>query len=151
MAKRITLKNLYNFYAIEVWDTDQTGFCYVPTDKMEKLEEKTQDKIWNKMMDEFTINYERGMTKRSCMWADEVKRRANWVQGETLYGQTREKYTTYQVWWSKDKKDIGSPDFVIEADGFLSLRFFNGYTLTDTKDTKWINYIRPCCLYNDQV
>jgi len=144
MSKRINLKTLYTFYTIE--DMDDTGFRYIPIES----DEKTQDKIDDKMRNEFTINYERGMTNRSCMWADEVKRRANWVQGETIYGYTREKHSTYQVSWSKNK-DIGFYNYLIEADGFLSLCFYNAYTATVSNDTKWINYIRPICMYNDKV
>jgi hypothetical protein len=139
----ITLENLYTFYTIEEM-TDDTGFCYIPIES-----EENTDKMDDKMMNEFNISYELGMTGRSCMWADEVKRRANWVQGETIYGYTREKYRTHQVSWSKNK--IGFYNYVIEADGFLSLCFHNAYTMNVTNDTKWKNDIRPCCLYNDKV
>jgi hypothetical protein len=147
MAKRITLKTLYTYYTIEEWD-DEDGFSYIPTDEMVN---GIEDRVDDKMINEFEIGYERGMTKRSCMWAEEVKRRAKWVRGETIYGFTREKHCTYQISWVKDKKEIGFYTYVIEADGYLSLNFFNGYTNKETSDTKWRNYIRPSCLYNNKV
>ena len=102
------------------------------------------------MMNEFHLNYKNFSEERCCKWVEEVKKRANWVEGMTLYGYSREKHYSYQFWWSENKNNIGHYTWILESDGYLSLCFYNGYTTNEYNDSKYNNYIRPDCLYNDQ-
>ena len=150
----INYGNIYNYFVIEEWEQDEkNGFSYV-----ENYDLKVENYIWKngeddlheQMLMEFSLDYDNFSKKRSCMWVNEVKRRAKWVRGETLYGYSREKHDTYPIWWSRDKKEIGVPTWILEADGYVSLSFTNGYTNNETEDTKYTNYIRPSCIYNDE-
>ena len=149
----ITTENLYNYIVIEEWDDksdDGTdGFSYTQNYDL-GITDEMSDKLHDKMFDEIRLNYDSFNNERSCMWVDEVKRRAKWVRGETLYGDSREKHLSYPIWWSRDKKNIGHSTWILEADGYVSFSFSNGYTMDETADTKWGNYIRPSCLYNDK-
>jgi hypothetical protein len=106
--------------------------------------------LHQKMLNEIRLSYDDFNEKRSCMWVNEVKRRAKWVRGETLYGYSREKHNTYPIWWSRNKKEIGVPTWILEADGYVSFSFTNGYTDNETSHTKFTTYIRTDCLYNDE-
>ncbi len=158
MSITITARNLYNYMEIIEWDEDDK---YEGTDGFSlgvkegqgiaiDEDDKNFDKISRKMNDEIYLYYENFNHKRSCMWVEEVKKRANWVKGETIYGFAREKHYQYNISWSRDKTKIGYCAWILEADGYLSLAFHNGYTLNQTEDTKFILYIRPNCLYNDK-
>ena len=115
-----------------------------------KREMLDREELHEKMFNEIRLNYEDFNAERSCMWVEEVKRRAKWVRGETIYGYSREKHYTYPIWWSRDKTKIGHYTWVLEADGYVSFSFHNGYTRDETESTKTLNYIRPSCLYNDK-
>ena len=152
----ITPENIYNYFVIEEWDeddkSDYDGFSYFQ--KYDIIggndEDAGFDELHDKMFDEIHLNYEGFNNKRSCMWVDEVKRRAKWIRGETIYGDSREKHYCYPIWWSRNREDIGRPTWILEADGYVSFSFSNGYTMDETADTKWGNYIRPYCLYNNK-
>ena len=153
----ITRKNLYNYFEIEEWDEDNKacgtdGFGYIQKYDIigGNSEDKGFDKLHDKMFNEIRLHYEDFNLKRSCMWVEEVKRRAKWVRGETLYGYSREKHYTYQIWWSRDKKNIGYSTWILEADGYVSFSFHNRYNGNETEHTKLNNYIRPNCFYNDK-
>jgi hypothetical protein len=154
----ITKENLYDFMVINEWDQyDKKGyddaFSYEQNYKLTKslgFTDENEEALHDKMFHEIRLNYENFNAERSCMWVEEVKRRAKWVIGETIYGDNREKHMTYPIWWSRDKKKIGCPSFIIEADGYVSIQLFNGYTMNETTNTKKVNYIRPSCLYNDK-
>jgi hypothetical protein len=153
MSITITRENLYDYFVIEEWDNNEKdGFSY--TQKYDIIggndEDEGFEELHDKMEEEIRLNYEDFNTERSCMWVEEVKRRAKWVRGETLYGYSREKNYTYNIWWSRDKTKIGYYTWVLEADGYVSFSLFNGYTRDETADTKTVNYIRPSCLYNDK-
>lgn len=158
IKQTITCENLYDFMVINEWDQhDKEGyddaFSYEQNYKLTKslgFTDENDEALHDKMFKEIRISYELGLNDRSCMWVEEVKRRAKWVRGETIYGDNREKHNTYPIWWSRDKEKIGFPTFIIEADGYVSIGFCNGYTRTETAYTKKVNYIRPSCLYNDK-
>ena len=101
------------------------------------FEELQHNKMRNNEID---INYHRTFnveTSRSCMWVEEVKRRAKWVRGETIYGYSREKHYTNPIWWSRDKEKIGGHcTWILEADGYVSFSFLNGYILDETETYK---------------
>lgn len=154
IKQTVTTNNLYDFMVINEWDEDEKsngtdGFSYEQNYKL-GLTDEMSDNLHDKMFQEIRLNYENFNAERSCMWVEEVKRRAKWVLGETIYGDNREKHMTYPIWWSRDKEKIGCPAFIIEADGYVSIHLFNGYTMNETKHTKKVNYIRPSCLYNDK-
>lgn len=146
--KSKTCDNLYNNFVIQEWDNKDDGtdgFSYIQNDANEE-DETIHDQINN----EINLNYENFNAKRSCMWVEEIKRRSKWVRGETIYGFNREKYCTYQICWSRDKTKIGFYNWILEADGYVSFLLCNGYTTDETANTKFKNYIRPSCLYNDK-
>jgi hypothetical protein len=146
----ITCKNLYKYFVIREWDEEEEdGFSYEQNYDLD-ITEKMNDKLHDKMFQEIRLNYDDFNAKRSCMWVEEVKRRAKWVRGETLYGYSREKHYTYNIWWSRDKEEIGYSTWILEADGYVSFSFSNGYTANETANTKSCNYIRPSCIYNDK-
>jgi hypothetical protein len=135
--------DLYNNFVIQEWDDKDDGtdgFSYIHNDDNEE----------DQMNNEINLNYENFNAKRSCMWVEEIKRRSKWVRGETIYGFNREKYCTYQICWSRDKTKIGFYNWILEADGYVSFLLCNGYTTDETANTKFMNYIRPSCLYNDK-
>lgn len=103
----ITCENLYDYIVIEEWDeedkTETDGFSYTQNYDL-AITEEMSDTLHDKMLDEIRLNYENFNNERSCMWVEEVKRRAKWVRGETLYGYSREKHLTYPIWWSRDKE-----------------------------------------------
>ena len=154
MSQTITRENLYDFMVINEWDEDEKEGCDDAFSYQQNydlnLTDEMSDTLHDKMLKEIRISYELGLTDRSCMWVEEVKRRAKWVRGETIYGDNREKHNTYPIWWSRNKEKIRCPSFIIEADGYVSIHFFNGYTRNETTNTKKVNYIRPDCLYNDK-
>lgn len=144
--------NCFEVYAnlkvveFETLDEGTNGFYYEINN-----DDCDYDIVDDIMMDEIHLNYENFSKERCCMWVEEVKKRAKWVKGMTLYGYAREKHCTYQIWWSEDKKNIGHYTWILEADGYLSLCFYNGYTTNKHDNTKYLNYIRPECLYNNQI
>jgi len=152
----ITRENLYNYFKIVEWEKDniynKEGFSL--EQKYDLIggneEDEGFEELHNKMSNEIRINYEDFNEERSCMWVEEVKRRAKWVRGETLYGYSRETHYKYLIWWSRNKKKIDYSTWILEADGYVSFSLFNGYTTDETEHTKSINYIRPSCLYNDK-
>jgi hypothetical protein len=150
----ITRENLYDYFVINEWEDDESDNGFTYEQKYDIIggndEDEGFEELHKKMFNEIRINYEDFNEKRSCMWVEEVKRRAKWVRGETIYGYTREKHYCYPIWWSRNKKDIGYYTWVLEADGYVSFSFSNGYTRNETEDTKYCNYIRPSCLYNDK-
>jgi len=147
----ITTENLYNYFVIEEWDDKRNdgtdGFSYFQS--YDEIGDNDEDagfqELHDKMLNEILLNCDNFKAERSCMWVDEVKRRAKWVRGETLYGDSREKNYTYPIWWSRDKTKIGHSTWILEADGYVS--FSNGYPRDEKKRG---NYIRPPCLYNDK-
>ena len=156
-AITITCENLYNYFVIEEWDEDEKecgtdGFSYTQIyDKIGGNDgDENFEELHDKMFEEIRLNYDDFNAERSCLWVEEVKRRAKWVKGETIYGYSREKHYTYSIWWSKDETKIGYSTWILEPDGYLSFSFNNGYTCNESKYTKYINYIRPSCLYNDK-
>lgn len=146
-ATPITRENIYDYFVIEEWRDVENGFIY--SQSYDKIGVGFEE-LHHKMFAEIRLNYENFTAERSCMWVEEVKRRANWVRGETICGESREKHYTYQIWWSKKRMESGYYDWVIEADGYVSFVFRNGYTRNETTDTKYSQYIRPDCLYNDK-
>jgi len=153
----ITRENLYDYFVYTEWDEDEKndgidGFSLEQT--YDKIggddEDEGFEELHEKMFDEINLDYESFNNERSCMWVEEVKRQSKWVRGETLYGYSREKHYTYPIWWSRDRNKIGYSTWILEADGYVSFSFRNGYTKHETKDTKMNNYIRPPCLYNDK-
>lgn len=152
----ITRENIYDYFEFKDWEEDEKDEgidAFTLLQKYDKIGgndgDTGFDELHEKMCNEIRLNYESFCEERSCMWVEEVKRRSKWVRGETLYGYSREKHYTYNIWWSRDKKNIGC-SWVLEADGYISFEFNNGYTRTETKYTKHTNYIRPDCLYNDK-
>ncbi len=150
----ITRENIYDYLVIEEWEQDEdeddkNGFSYTENYDL-LLRDETSEILHEKMFNEIHLNYNNFTAERSCMWVEEVKRRANWVKGETLYGYSREKHLTYPIWWSRDEKDIGHSTWILEADGYVAFSFRNGYTSNETVNTKHHHYIRPDCLYNDK-
>ena len=147
----ITRENLYDYLVIEEWDDKEMGidgFSY--TQNYDMVSDEKCDELNTQMFKEIHLNYDDFNAERSCMWVEEVKRRAKWVRGETLYGYSREKHCTYPISWSRDEKNIGYSTWILEADGYVSFSFHNGYTRNETEHTKCNNYIRPNCLYNDK-
>jgi hypothetical protein len=143
MSIKITRDNLYNYYTY----TDQEdGFSLEQNEKGDEVFEELNEKMY----DEIRLNYRNFNNERSCMWMEEVKRRAKWVRGETIYGFSEENHYTYSIWWSRDKAKIGYYTWVLDADGYVSFSLHNGYTDTNTESSKYLNYIRPSCLYNDK-
>jgi len=155
--EEITCGNLYDYFVIEELTEINDGirktlskkvitegFYYIGKDG------RDIDELDEKMSQEIRLTYDDFNAERSCMWVEEVKRRAKWVRGETLYGDSREKHYTYPIWWSRDKKNIGYSTWILEADGYVSFSLHNGYTDNETEYTKCNNYIRPNCLYNDK-
>ena len=141
-------EDLYDNFVIEEWDKKDDGtdgFSYIQNHDLDLI-----DEIDNKMNNEICLNYENFNAERSCMWVEEVKRRAKWVRGETIYGDNREKHYTYPIWWSRDKTKIGYYTWILEGDGYVSFLLHNGYTRDDNANTKYKNFIRPECLYNDK-
>jgi hypothetical protein len=156
-AITITRENLYDYFEFKDWEEDEKndgtdGFSL--EQKYDKIggndEDEGFEELHAKMFEEIRLNYEDFNHERSCMWLEEVKRRAKWVRGETIYGYSREKHYTYPIWWSRDKTKIGYYTWVLEADGYVSFSFHNGYTSDETESTKHHQYIRPSCLYNDK-
>jgi hypothetical protein len=153
----ITCENLYDYFDIKDWDEDEKregidAFTLEQNNKIGYEDDENDDfeKLHDKMFNEIRLNYEDFNAERSCMWVEEVKRRAKWIRGETIYGYSKEKHYTYPIWWSRDKKKIGHYTWILEADGYVSFSFHNGYTRDETENTKCNNYIRPSCLYNDK-
>jgi hypothetical protein len=154
-AITITRENLYDYFEVKDWkknEKDKGTDAFTLKQNYDKIgdEDEGFEELHEKMFNEISLNYENFNAERSCMWVEEVKRRAKWVRGETLYGYSNEKHYTYSIQWSRDKKNIGSYNWVLEADGYVSFSFRNGYTMDETESTKWKNYIRPSCLYNDK-
>ena len=54
------------------------------------------DAISDAMTNEFHLDYQNFSKERCCKWVEEVKRRAGWIQGMTLYGYAREKHYSFQ-------------------------------------------------------
>jgi hypothetical protein len=154
----ITCENLYDYFVVEDFERGEVEDCdgfYLEQNydltKSLSFTDEMEEQLHNKIFNEIHLNYDTFNTTRSCMWVEEVKRRAKWTRGETLYGYSREKHLTYPIWWSRDKTKIGSYfAWILDADGYVSFPLHNGYTRNETEDIKIINYIRLECLYNDK-
>lgn len=152
-----TIRNLYkNFIKFEVWneedkqewDTYEGGFTmgYLHN---ENLDEKIKEKLFHLLYNEIRSNI--GEKKKSLMWVEQVKKISNWKKGETIYGYTREKHYEFNVWFSRNKEDIGLPMFIIEPSGYVSLYCFNNYSHNETEEIKNGFYVRSHSIYNDNV
>lgn len=92
------------------------------------------------------------MGRKNLMWIEEVKKRANWKEGETLTLFTKTNCDScYYVWWNLDKTEYPSiVSVMIEPTGYAVLRHYNCYT-TDTTYNPSVLMIRSESVYNDKV
>ena len=104
------------------------------------------------IMDNECRNEIRHPKKKYLMWLETIKRISKWKEGENLYIITKQNGDGYfNCWWSKDKKDIGYYDIIIEKNGYASYRTFNYYSMDETEDIKHSFFIRVDSYYNDKI
>jgi hypothetical protein len=132
----------------EEWDTYDAGFTMNYSDK--DYDEKTNDTLFRMMYDEIRGNLQ-NTKKKSLMWCEKVKQLSNWKKGEIIYGYSRERHNDFNIWFSKNKENIGYSTFIIDVEGYIALVYNNQYTLKETEDIKNSVYIRPDSLYNDKM
>ena len=112
----------------------------------------------------FTIEYKEGILDEDIepdlgkriyqMWIKNIREKMNWKVGEKIYIFTKSNCSQYfNVWCSKDKKDIGFANIIIDRNGFASNRYYNMYSLDDDKDDEIYGsfFVRSNSAYNDMV
>ena len=108
----------------------------------------------DKKVDDIMSNEERNnitILRRKClMWVEEVKKIANWKEGETLHINTKSNCDgCFRAYWCKEDH----PDFryyedvVVEPSGYVLMRTFNLYTWDEPRTFN----IRVSSVYNDKV
>jgi hypothetical protein len=86
------------------------------------------------------------------MWIEKLKEMSDWKLGEKLYIFTKQNADGYfNCWCSKNKKDVALGSFIVERNGYVSVRYYNYYA-TDEDEEDNIKYhfmIRAESVYND--
>jgi hypothetical protein len=94
--------------------------------------------------------------KLNLMWIEKIKEISDWKFGEKLYIFTKTNTDGYLFcWFSKNKESVSYNDFIVEKNGYVSVRVFNNYTTdytTDEDDEDEIKesfMVRAESVYND--
>lgn len=155
---KITFNNLEKYSKYEEHEIDEDdydeevqGFWIVFNSEVDP--EETNFEEFQKLMFKEIKGDLGNSSKKSLFWANEIKRRMMWKQGETIYGWNREKHTQFTFVFSKNKSKIGLPDFVIDTKGFVSIRHYNKYTI-HTQEEDGIDFsvlLRPISIHNDII
>ena len=150
MTKRITIRNIgkhikYDEESLELEDEEPNCYsiCFVWDCRNEKI-----DDIANK---EFRYNI--SDKKKNLMWINELKRVADWKQGEYIYAYTKTNGDGYyNVYFKKDKINFNWYNLIIEPKGFVCMECFNLYTTDRDDDIKYGGmFVRVNSVYNDKL
>ena len=92
--------------------------------------------------------------KLNLMWIEDIKMMSNWKLGEKLYIETVEVMGfggSFHCWFSKNRESVGAENFIVEKNGYVSVRVFNHYTMDedDEDGIKWSFMVRAESVYND--
>ena len=85
-------------------------------------------------------------SKLNLMWIEKLKEKANWKENtEELYAYVKTNCDgAFYVWYSKNKKDLGFVNLIIEKNGYVSRKYYNLYTTNTTDDIKVKRYCTNC-------
>ena len=92
--------------------------------------------------------------KLNMMWVEKLKEKSEWIKGEKLYAFLKSNSDGYfNVWYSKNKEEIGFADLIIEPTGYVSRAYFNNYTMDQYKedDIQYVFYMRTESIYNNFI
>jgi hypothetical protein len=87
------------------------------------------------------------------MWVEELKRIADWKEGEYIYAFLRSNGGMYfSVHYKKDKIQFDWFNLIVEPSGYVCMEAMNLYTLDSDEDIRaGRNYIRVESVYNDKI
>ncbi len=136
----ISVDNLHHHIKYDDYDIDGDVLVITWDDENEILDDLMNEEIRP------TLG-----SKLNLMWIEKLKEKANWKENtEELYAYVKNNCDgAFYVWYSKNKKDIGFVDIIIEKNGYVSRNYFNLYNWDTTDDIKHRNYIRTESVYND--
>jgi len=109
------------------------------------------DKLHKIARDEY--RYHIGDKRKNLMWVEELKRIADWKEGEYIYAFLKSNGGMYfTVHYKKDKKDnFHWYNLIVEPSGYVCMEAMNLYTLDSDEDIKCgKNFIRVESVYNDK-
>lgn len=150
MTKRITITNVAHHIkydeATEYDFDEETGGSTIQF--IWDYENEKLDKIAQK---EYRLRF--GDKKKNLMWVEELKRIADWKQGEYIYAFTKSNADGYfSVHYKKNKVEFDWFDIIIEPSGFVCMSTTNNYTTHTDEDIKFSKiFIRPDSVYNDKI
>ena len=140
--ENIHQKITYDYDGFEDCD-EGVGGLYILWD----YEDETLDDLMNN-------EHHPKMGKRlNLMWIEKIKEMGDWKLGEKLYILTKSNSDgNFSCWFSKNKKEVGNVHFIVEKNGYVSVRYFNQYTLDedDEDEIKTNVMFRPESVYNDE-
>jgi len=92
--------------------------------------------------------------KLNLMWIEKLKQKSNWKLGEKLYIEISKDCCwdgNFSCWFSKNIESVPWSDFIVEKNGYVSVRVFNHYTMDedDEDEIKWSFMVRAESVYND--
>ena len=88
----------------------------------------------------------------NLMWIKNIREKMNWQEGEKLYIYTKQNSDdNFWCWCSKEKKEVGFVNMLIDPKGYVLNRHYNQYIRDEDKDEEIYNtfLIRSDSVYND--
>ena len=98
-------------------------------------------------------HYRIGDKRKNLMWVEELKRIADWKEGEYIYASLKSNADGYfSVHYKKDKIQFDWFNLIVEPSGYVCMESMNLYTLDSDEDIKCgRNFIRVESVYNDYI
>ena len=116
--------------------------------------------IWNckheKLQDlaDQEYRYRVGDKRKNLMWVEELKKIADWKEGEYIYAFLKSNADGYfSVHYKKNKNEnFHWYNLIVEPSGYVCMESMNLYTLDSDEDIKASkNFIRVESVYNDKI
>ena len=112
------------------------------------LEDETLDDLMN------NEHHPKIGKRNNLMWIEDIKMMSDWKLGEKLYIFTKcNSDGNFSCWFSKIKEKVGCVvDFIVEKNGYVSVRYFNQYTLDEDDEDEIKTHVmwRAESVYNDK-
>jgi hypothetical protein len=92
--------------------------------------------------------------KKNLMWIEELKRIANWREGEYIYAYTTVSTDScyFKVSYKKDKVNFDKYNIIVEKNGYVCMKARNLYSNNADEDIKCDGiFIRVISVYNDKI
>jgi len=92
--------------------------------------------------------------KLNMMWVEKLKEKSGWIKGEKLFAYLKSNSDGYfNIWYSKNKEEVGLANLIIEPTGYVSRAYFNNYTTDQYKDDniQYLFYMRTESIYNNFI